>query len=124
MTFRMWLLIPVISLAICSCNGGISKQEVDLARDADAYDASFRGHDKYMSQDYYGAIAEFTEAIRLNPNSASSYNARGWDKYMLGDKQGSREDLNQAAILYKQQGNTVEYEKLRKELTNRFNASP
>ena len=43
---------------------------------------------------------------------------------MLGDKQGSREDLNQAAILYKQQGNTVEYEKLRKELTDRYNASP
>jgi tetratricopeptide (TPR) repeat protein len=53
--------------------------------DARFYDASFyreRGIAAYGSGDFLGAIGNFDEAVRLNPNDAQSYDIRGnvWDE--------------------------------------------
>jgi serine/threonine protein kinase len=53
----------------------------------------------YNLGDKQGAIADYNQAIKLNPNFAFPYNNRGWAKYNLGDKQGAIADYNQAIKL-------------------------
>jgi tetratricopeptide (TPR) repeat protein len=58
-----------------------------------------RGLDKIKKGDIQGAIAEFDEAIRLNPNYAEAYFNRGSASSDLGKHQESIEDYNQAIKL-------------------------
>ena len=57
------------------------------------------GEAKFRKKDYQGAIADFTEAIRLKPDHASAYFNRGVVKYNLGDKEGAITDYTQAISL-------------------------
>ncbi len=43
-----------------------------------------RGNDKTRLEDYQGAIADYTQAIRLKPDYAFAYNNRGYAKGQLG----------------------------------------
>jgi hypothetical protein len=54
------------------------------------------GYNKGESGDYQGAIADYTQAIQLQPDLAAAYYNRGLVKYNLGDKQGAIADYNQA----------------------------
>ena len=47
-----------------------------------------RGINKYEQRDYKGAIADFTEAIKLNPNSDIAYEYRGNARDDSGDPTG------------------------------------
>ncbi|MEA5619449.1 tetratricopeptide repeat protein [Cronbergia sp. UHCC 0137] len=67
-----------------------------LAQAMSAEDYYNRGIDKYNSGDKQGAIADYNEAIRLNPDDADAYNNRGNAKSDLGDKQGAIADYNEA----------------------------
>ena len=55
-----------------------------------------QGINKYKQRDYKGAIAGFTEAIRLNPNSDIAYEYRGNVKDDNGDPTGAIADYQQA----------------------------
>ncbi|MEY3401050.1 MAG: hypothetical protein RLZZ86_665, partial [Cyanobacteriota bacterium] len=61
--------------------------------------------------DKQGAIDDYNQAIKFNPNYAQAYARRGIVYYQLGDKQKAREDLQRAAQLFMAQGNTAAYEK-------------
>jgi len=54
-----------------------------------------RGVEKLNSGDNQGAIEDYTQAIRLDPNYAHAYNNRGLARYNLGDNQGAIEDYTQ-----------------------------
>jgi tetratricopeptide (TPR) repeat protein len=56
------------------------------------------------------AIADYNEAIRLNPEYAGAYYNRGSSYFSLGNKQKAIEDLQKAADLWKQQGDTENYQ--------------
>lgn len=56
--------------------------------------------------DYQGAIADFTQSLRLHPNNADAYYNRGLARYHLGEIQEALVDLQQAAKLCQQQGKT------------------
>ena len=54
-----------------------------------------RGNAKGNLQDYKGAIADYTKAIKLNPNDADAYTNRGLAKKNLGDMDGYNSDMEQ-----------------------------
>lgn len=67
-------------------------------KDDKAYEA--RGLLRRFFKDYKGAIVDFDQAIRINPNNGSAYTSRGSVRYHhLGDKQGALADYNQAIRL-------------------------
>jgi tetratricopeptide (TPR) repeat protein len=49
--------------------------------------------------EYKHAIADYGDAIRLNPNDAEAYLYRGLDKQRLGDKAGAEVDIAAAKRL-------------------------
>ena len=58
-----------------------------------------RGHLKYLKVDFYGAIKDYTEALKLDPNLAVSYYNRGQIHYRMGRFSVAIEDLKKAVEL-------------------------
>ncbi len=54
---------------------------------------------KQYQNDHQGAIADYTEAIRLQPKYAAAYNNRGFARMSSGDYQRAMADYNQAIKL-------------------------
>ena len=59
----------------------------------------YRAYNKAKLEDYYGAIADYTKAIELNPNYADAYNNRGNAKENLKDYYGAIADYNKVIEL-------------------------
>ncbi len=57
------------------------------------------GNARYAMGDYQGAIEEYTQAIKVNPNYAIAYHNRGKARYEMGDYQGAIDDYSQAIKL-------------------------
>ena len=64
-----------------------------------AEEYSKRGIVKDNLKDYYGAIADYSKAIEINPNYADAYYNRGLAKYRLRYKNGSCQDARKAQQL-------------------------
>lgn len=57
------------------------------------------GTHKYLNNDYHGAIAEYDEAIKINPNCIDAYNNRAIAKSTLKDYSGALADWNKVIEL-------------------------
>lgn len=57
------------------------------------------GINKGKRRDYYGAIADFTKSIELNPSHAKTYYNRGYSKFNLNDDLGAISDYTIAIDL-------------------------
>ncbi|AKE65017.1 TPR domain protein, putative component of TonB system [Microcystis aeruginosa NIES-2549] len=78
--------------------------------DADAY--YNRGVLYHNQQKYELALADYTNAIDINPNHAEAYGNRGLLYAELKQTEKAKIDLQQAAILFRQQENMATYEKV------------
>ncbi|WP_175459393.1 serine protease, partial [Cylindrospermopsis raciborskii] len=58
-----------------------------------------RGVARFQSGDKQGAIADYNQAITLDPKFALAYNNRGLARFQSGDKEGAIADYNQAITL-------------------------
>ena len=67
---------------------------ISFGQTADEYFDS--GYDKAEAKDYYGAIADYTKAIEINPNDALGYYNRGISKNGLKDNYGAIADYTKA----------------------------
>lgn len=69
---------------------------------------SDRGLVRYLNKDYYGAIADYTNAIDIDPKNAETYCLRGAAKNLLKDYNGAIADYTNA-IFYDQNYATAYY---------------
>ena len=58
-----------------------------------------RGIEKNKGGDYYGAIADYTRAIELDPRYGNAFGNRGITKKKLGDMKGACSDWRESASL-------------------------
>ena len=70
----------------------LSCEIISIAQTSDVY--MRRGAAKANSDDFMGAISEYSKAIELNPNEASPYFGRGGMKNSLKDYYGAISDYN------------------------------
>jgi tetratricopeptide (TPR) repeat protein/S1-C subfamily serine protease len=70
-----------------------------IRRWPETYAYNNRGNAKSELGDNQGAIADFNQAIALNPKFSVTYNNRGNARSGLGDNQGAIADFNQAIAL-------------------------
>ncbi|KRH97609.1 hypothetical protein ASL19_15280 [Cylindrospermopsis sp. CR12] len=75
-------------------NVAIAPKIVPNVNDALSYIA--RGIALYELGDKQGAIVDYNQAIKIDPNYANAYIAKGVARSDLGDKQGGIDDYNQA----------------------------
>jgi tetratricopeptide (TPR) repeat protein len=59
-------------------------------------------------------MADFNEALRINPNFADTYYNRGIAFARQRNKKGAVADFQKAATLYQQQGNQESYKAVQK----------
>jgi tetratricopeptide (TPR) repeat protein len=55
-----------------------------------------RGRKKQEQEDYAGAIADYTEFLKSNPNDVEAYSNRGFARAMTNDLPGAIQDFNRA----------------------------
>ncbi|MDM9580682.1 tetratricopeptide repeat protein [Nostoc sp. GT001] len=63
------------------------------------------GVNKYELGNYEGAVEDFNQAIKLDPQNALAYNRRGDAYYRLGDYEQAQADSSQAIVLNPQDAN-------------------
>ena len=71
-----------------------------------------RGIAQFESGEERSAIKDFDRALALNPQDAEVYGNRGFAKSTLGDNRGAIADFQQAAKLFREQGQTADYQKM------------
>jgi tetratricopeptide (TPR) repeat protein/S1-C subfamily serine protease len=71
-----------------------------------------RGLLYFAQQKYELALADFSKAIELNRNFANAYLGRGLLYAILGQTKKAKIDLQQAAIIFRQQNNMAAYEQV------------
>ena len=74
------------------------------------------GNSLMEKKDFQGAIEQYNQAIETYPQYAEAYTYRAIAKAQLGDESGAIADLEQAATLFRQQGNTQAYQQIQQVL--------
>jgi hypothetical protein len=94
-----------------STNGSGSSQTQTAPNDNSGSYYNMQAAIKWQKKDYQGALADMNRAIQIEPNNPRLYVDRGRVKlFPLKDRSGGIKDWQQAANLFRQQGDTRAYE--------------
>ncbi|MEH1785527.1 MAG: tetratricopeptide repeat protein [Nostoc sp.] len=100
------LLLVLIGIIICITLGVAAWQLRTPKPVSDAQQTLYqKGENKYEEGNYEGAIEDFNQAIKLDPQNALAYNRRGDAYYRLGDYEQAQADSSQAILLNPQDAN-------------------
>ena len=77
-----------------------------------------QGVEKYQAGNYQGAIDDWSKAIEINPQNATSYYNRGYAKYKLQEYQGAILDYTKAIEINPQYANAYLNRGVARELVN------
>ena len=98
--FNQWILgslviamVPLLSLQVLAQGKTFVQPQPQILSQLTAIDCFNRGNTKQKSGDNQGAIADFNQAIKLNPDDSKAYYNRGNSKYNLKDYQGGDHGL-------------------------------
>ncbi|AKG22130.1 tetratricopeptide repeat-containing S1 family peptidase [Calothrix sp. 336/3] len=88
---------------------GVKASPISTSKTPKADDFYIAGYEKYTQSNFSGAIADYTQAIRLNPNYAEAYYQRGRvRKNGLNETANAAKDLRKAGELFFAQGKSAE----------------
>ncbi len=100
--------IPINTFLKLSANAGadvgVSPPSTPIATAPKADDFFIQAEDKYDKGDYQGAIADYSQALKINPNLAQAYYRLGLTRSKSGDNQKAVENLQKATELFTAQG--------------------
>lgn len=85
---------PVPNVRLQACNDIIARTSVDLNTKAVAY--QYRGNGRLEAGAFQQAIADFSEAIHINPSSSPSFAGRARAKFSTRDFLGAVADFTEA----------------------------
>lgn len=68
-----------------------------------------RGIAHFFQNEHQDAVADLTQALKINPNHSEAYYLRGAARLGLGDRKEAKADLLKAAELFQQAGKKNEY---------------
>lgn len=88
------ILVIAAALATAACSP--QTQQTVVKEQMSAKQFNNRGVDKLDQKDYKGAIAEFNQALQLDPQNAKAYFNRGFAYYNLENYQNAIEDYTKA----------------------------
>jgi tetratricopeptide (TPR) repeat protein len=74
----------------------MSQQSSSYTQVINTSDILLSAKTKYKNSDYQGAVADYTQAIQLNPQDGLAFCCRGVAYYRLGDGYRAMSDYNQA----------------------------
>ena len=86
----------LVKLHIVSNHHTNMSQSTYATRESIATDILASANAKYKNRDYLGALTEYTEAIRIEPNNALAVCCRGVAYYRLGDDKDAMTDYTHA----------------------------
>jgi tetratricopeptide (TPR) repeat protein len=93
---------------------------IEISKSAEKYFDS--GNIKFVTGDQRGAIADFGQAIVINPQYADAYKNRGRSKLELGDEEGAIADFNRAIVINPLLGDAFFHRSLAKWTRDRYGA--
>lgn len=70
-----------------------------------------RGNQSAGKEEWQDAIADYSQALELEPENAFTYGNRGLARSRLGDRQGAIADLKQAATLFDTQADVMNFQR-------------
>ena len=90
------IAIMVIAAALATAACSPQTQQIVVKEQMSAKQLNNQGVDKLDQKDYKGAIADFSQALSLEPQNAKAYFNRGFAYYNLENYQKASEDYAKA----------------------------